>query len=460
MKDDNKLEQLIRQRINAMPTAFNEAHWLNARKLIDADRRRKKRKWIFFAWALVAITSCAAFFLLLPFTPRNSIQGHVLQQPAAGSISGNGHTNENGTHPATATPGYYHVTDNAGKTTVAETAGKVNTTPDKTVANSNYTRSNARINNTIKTAQPATAISAGNTTALQPEKQHNRKAVSANVLSKTAANTAPLDQPQTGIPLNSNTQTAAPGNDADDMSTEGQAQVSTTQPAHAIYITQKHTGSLTYNWRPVPAEKVNIPAPLRPLKPKNSFITQEIGATYFNARKSLTDPVNLSAGFMYYKAIGSKAGINAGVFYSRIHQDLPARVYRNTSYDFGKNVSFVSVQTKRLDYIEFPLQVYCYPLRHHMVRAGISYLYLLQSADLVNRPGAQTHENGYVDAIRKNDMLLSAGYTWVGKSPFIFGITGYYGLYDISDNRIFGSAQNHRNTGVKLSIGYTLRQLR
>jgi hypothetical protein len=463
VKEENKLEQLIRQRLNAHHTAFNEAHWLSARKLIDADRKRKKRKWVFFAWGLAALTSCVAFFLLLPLTPGNRIHDPVppTTQPAAGGIAENSHPV---IHPSLPQTSSYQTENTRVKDHAAATEKsrieKEAVAMQKTIAQNDAAINRDGKNIPDQTSGAVVAANTNNQPLLQPGKQLSRKTQPVSPIVEAGTNGVATGKNTTApVPKNKTGQTM-PASDAGHTETGQQGPVNAAQPEYVLHINPRYTGILAYNWQPSPGENVNVPPPLRPLKPKNSFITQDVGATYFNAGKNLADPVNLSAGLMYYRGIGAKAGINAGVFYSRIYQNLPARVYRNTSYDFGKNVSFVSVQTKRLDYIEFPLQLYCYPLRHHMVRAGISYLYLLQSADLVNRSGIQTRENGYTDAINKNDVLLSAGYTWVGKSPLIFSITGYYGLYDISDNGVFGSARHDRNTGVKLSIGYTLRQLR
>ncbi len=189
-------------------------------------------------------------------------------------------------------------------------------------------------------------------------------------------------------------------------------------------------------------------------KNSRSFFSIEGGITYFNAAGA----VNLHGGIRYNYFITPKLGINTGLTYSRLNQDI-SRTYQNIDYGFGQNDQTTTINTKRIDYVELPVNVMYNVSNNHFVSLGAHAGYAIQSKDKVTASGTSedANSNGYLNAINRWDIQLNVGYSYSLTKQWIVSANYYVGLKDVSKNNVFKNANFDNNNGLRLTIGYQLK---
>jgi hypothetical protein len=190
---------------------------------------------------------------------------------------------------------------------------------------------------------------------------------------------------------------------------------------------------------------------------QKSYLGVEAGINLSNSL-SISSAINAQVGLRYYRYISPKIALSAGLTYARVHQNLPARSYKSTDYDFGKNASAIRVTTQRLDYIELPVAVLYQFVPKHSLTAGVTLGYALQSSDKVDdeASGTQSMESGYLSAINRWDAQLSFGYQYQFTPALWIRTSCQLGLLDISNNTSFKQSETHTNKGLRLTVGYKI----
>ncbi|MES2779109.1 MAG: porin family protein [Bacteroidota bacterium] len=183
------------------------------------------------------------------------------------------------------------------------------------------------------------------------------------------------------------------------------------------------------------------------------FLTIEGGVNSYN----LSSTVNFHGGLRYYRFISPKFALSTGLTYSRLQQNLDARVYRSVDYSFGQNSNETKITTVRLDYIELPVAAYYNIKGNHYIQAGATLGYAFQSHDLIETNGSKENSsNGYLDGINKVDVQFNIGYTLMIQNRYTLSASYYMGLIDVTKNTSFHSDKTDCNNGVRLTIGYKL----
>jgi hypothetical protein len=189
------------------------------------------------------------------------------------------------------------------------------------------------------------------------------------------------------------------------------------------------------------------------------FLTLEGGLNAYNIKESTSSFVNFHAGIRYYYYVHPKIAFSAGLTYSRLHENLGERNYKNISYSFGAIVNNTSIRTIRLDYADLPIAVHYAVFNKHHISAGATVSYLIQSTELVKTQSETINEkrdNGYKQAINPYDVQLNMGYLIFLPKGFNLSVTYNYGLLDISKNATFKSTDFNRNSGFRITLGYKL----
>lgn len=195
------------------------------------------------------------------------------------------------------------------------------------------------------------------------------------------------------------------------------------------------------------------------IRQQKNFLTAEAGINCYNTGNGLQQAINFHAGLRYYYFVAPKTGISTGLSYSRIHQDLAPRTYRDIDYSFGMQATETRITTLRIDYIELPVDVHYRVTGNHFATAGALVGYAIQSGEYVEYNGGSANSarsNGHMDAIHKWDVQLHLGYNYFLNNRYTFSAGYYFGLMDVSGNAAFRSDKSDRNTGVRFTLGYKL----
>lgn len=179
------------------------------------------------------------------------------------------------------------------------------------------------------------------------------------------------------------------------------------------------------------------------------FLTATAG---MNIQNGINATSSLIAG--YY--IQPKIAIIAGVGYARLNQQLGSRVYNEVSLGFGQDVKQTRITTQSLDYVLLPIGIQYDVCNNHHITGGAQLGYVLQSTDLVERNNLSTTENGYLKAINRTDIQLTAAYRYDLTRKLSISAAYHFGLRDVSNNQFFNTTITNRNQFISLSLGYKL----
>lgn len=439
-EQDNRLDSVFKDKVNSKEAEFREEDWLKARKLIDADRRNRKKRFLMLFFVFMSLLSIGTTLFLLPDRSRKHTAAttpDTITPPRSTSSADVANDDAND----------HNADDSARQTSTAEQARTAN---DQSSVNTESTGS--------KTTHPKQTSSSKQTrTAGNGDQPVSRKSALRSKQSEQAlqAQSRPHRRNRNHKPLPP----------AEDMSyvltdstspTDGPA--TRNKDASAIFIRTKANSPF---FKVVSAEcdtcLKTVDSYLAYRKPKEhrkNSLSIEAGTNFYN------NGINLHGGLMYNQFVLRYLSLHTGIVYTRTHQDLPARTFGSTQYTFGELPGNKSIDTRRLDYIEIPLNIGIHLTSQHAILTGASYLYLLQSADRITTTdinGIQTEarDNGYMTVFNTYDIQAHLSYRFTYNQWY--ATAGYYmGLTDITNNATYGLAQRDRNSGFRLTFGFHL----
>jgi hypothetical protein len=426
-EQDNRLDSVFKDKVNSKEIEFREEDWVKARKMIDADRRNRKKRFFMIFFVFLTLISIGTTWYLLPERKTNTT---VTTAPATIS-SGN-------ELPVAATTGTATVSILPGQSeTIREAAG--NTAEDNASGNNTSPK---QTRTALNGDQPVSRKSA----LRQKEDSHNTGRENRPRKNRIRKPLPPAeDMSYIVTTTDSTTQTDGPA--------------SPNKPEEAFFISTKANSPffkiLTTECDTCLKTSASYIAYKRNKEHSKNSLSLEAGTNFYN------NGINLQGGLMYNQFVLRTLSLHTGIIYTRIHQDLPARNFSGDDYTFGVLPGGQSIKTQRLDYIEIPLNIGFHITPQHAVMAGASYLYLLQSADLVTTTditGTQTErrDNGYYTVFNTYDIQAHLSYRFTLNDRWYATAGYYFGLTDITNDKKYGLTQQDRNSGLRINIGVNL----
>lgn len=431
-EEDNRIDDAFKRKLSATEVEFREEDWIKARKLIDADRRNRKNRFFLLFFILLSLLSIGTTWFL-----RSNYL--TTKQPTA-DTAGND-------LPVSLNTSSLQDAALIGLPGDAEHTGHT----------SQQSHKPAKANNTLTTEYHST----GN-----GEQPGSRKAA---LLDKQQGGFSPLAgqrKKRTPKPLPANEDMSvimAPASPSGSMETDADHYISLHKTADVILISSK-ANSPFFNVSGYcdTCQKTTAAYLANHNRNRNkNSLSVEAGLNYYNNGAHWYTPVNFHCGLLFSRYVSPRVSLHTGVLYTRINQDLPVRNFSATDYTFGALPVAITIRTNRLDYIEIPLSIGFNITPKHMVSAGASYFYLLQSADLVTTYDAtgsskEQKDNGHVSVFSTDDIQAHFSYRYIF-NRYLYASAGYYmGLTDITNDARYGIRKQDKNSGLRLSIGFNL----
>lgn len=466
----NLFDDFLERKMQEKVFEEKDSYWEQARMLIDTDRKKLRRKKIFF-WTGFSTVFCSTLVLsILLLDPAESTNNKQVATIAPTGITAV-------TSPATATPensAPVYAIEGSASPVLQETTTPVN---DVRVAGINHIVSHP--------AQPVTAPA--------------KPATAEPVESTEATNNIPVAAaPISGVSKKASKTNASTRNKHINNIKQATADISTAQEAAEVAAEPKEAPmpqavskfvvsatapegsqpSMPVNAKHEDVQQITYSMPsLLALIPDSSYtekniiirppvsyttplyVSLEAGITHYNAKGIFaSEQTGAYAALNYTRFISSRIGFGGGIGFSMLKQNLN-RSYVVKEYGFGEKVSRTSIRTMELDYLEIPLKMYYNVGGRHYLHAGATFAYLLQSQDRLVNPseGKQdTRTSGFTKAILPYDVQLSVGYAVSFGERFMLNASYYYGLSDVSKNNLFRSQATDRNEGYRLGVSYKL----
>lgn len=408
IENDKQLDDFLKSGFESKVFEQKSVYWENAQRLIMNNRKGNSNILTYTLSVVVLVSAVAALWVSntnAPLSAKQESSSPSYTAPVAINATTPASTRENQSAVAVSTVSE-SVTINAINNPVAE--------PETPATSINETRvSNTSNTQPSKTATPSVIAAPTNIKSVTPENNATFIAENAEHAAFTSRN-------------------------SDLFITEIQSK-------HYRPLTVKNMLTDTFNKKDFYQRYSQ--------QNNRSFFSIEGGITYYNAAA-----VNVHGGIKYNYFITPKLGINTGLTYSRLSQDI-SRTYQNIDYGFGQNDQTTTIRTKRIDYVELPVNLLFNVSNNHFVSLGTHLGYAIQSKDMVTATGSSkdTNSSGYLNAINRWDIQLNAGYSYSITKQWIVSANYYVGLKDVSKNNVFKNANFDNNNGLRLTIGYQLK---
>lgn len=180
---------------------------------------------------------------------------------------------------------------------------------------------------------------------------------------------------------------------------------------------------------------------------------------------SLKEAVNPIAGLCIRRRISKSAGIGLGIMYTTYGNVTDkSKIFRNTYQDFGYRYETTEIKQSRLHYLKAPLTLDIQKNKNTFM-IGVQFMYLVTSASNVQTYnesyGIKTDNRsnkvyGYTNGFSKYDISLIVGYRRRITENISIIVTFDIGLMDIKNNNYFNSSAFERNKSINLGLMYRL----
>lgn len=416
--EQNRFDDFLKRKLDSKEFAFDEEYWLSAKKMIADSRKNKRRRFIAFIIPSIVFVFVSAGILLTEPESKKSQQKLALQESPITSID------------------------------KQEIFLKVNTLIENSkTKNVTHILSNIK-NTTIENHKTHSSKAKNNNIRKQSHiSKHNTSAAVANSVAINSTNKSLAQQDrELSITLTSNEESSPINNNKiSSPHLIDSKQYSPLSPSIILF------DSLSKKYAYMKEHDKQL---------QQRLLTIEGGLNCFNpANGSLIDALQIHAGIRYFYFIHPKIALSTGITYTRLNENLSERSYKNITYGFGETVRTTSIKTLRLDYAELPLNIHYAFAKNHFINAGVSFSYLIQSAELIktqNETVKEKHDNGHKQAINSYDAQVNFGYMAFLPKGFNIALNYHYGLMDVSKNESFKSNTFDRNSGLRLTVGYRL----
>ncbi|MES2380245.1 MAG: porin family protein [Bacteroidota bacterium] len=425
-QEDELFDEFLRKKGNDANIQFTESDWIMAKDMIANDRLQKKNRKRFFLLFLTML-----FIAFISAVTWN----HVMSLDAT--------DNNNAT-----------VASSSHSTTPANNSPATNTTPSTNTANNNAA--------TINTKDKNNTTEAGNDTQ-EPNKQQTAVNVKDYKTrpdkTNNMSNTANSNNSQSRKYKKLASAALANGNKLDVASpAEKEALIEEQNSDYLLMDSKKLAGfNVQLNTCDTCVQEKSIAYKIYKKQKQRAQqqVWLEAGLTYYNPNNAWYNPIDFYAGLKYQYFMGAKTFLSSGIYYSRINQNQQERIITEKTYSFGVNENIKKLRTTRLDYIEIPLMLgYCITPKHS-VQAGISFMYVIESAEVLKTTLSKESNkertdylNGYRNHINDIDWQINLSYQYYLRQNWLINTGFYYGLTNVS------VTDNNNNIGLRLGGAY------
>jgi hypothetical protein len=148
-----------------------------------------------------------------------------------------------------------------------------------------------------------------------------------------------------------------------------------------------------------------------------------------------------------------------GIFQSA--PELGKRSYQENTYSFGETNKSISIDTRKLYYLNVPLGIELKVKGRHEINLACNFMYLLSSEDrfyyynngiLVDKKTKDSH----ISLFEQSDVLLESNYGYWLNTKSKISLGYFYGMKNITDAMVFENPDKNRNKGIKFGIQYNL----
>ncbi|HYV95387.1 MAG TPA: hypothetical protein VE978_26675 [Chitinophagales bacterium] len=462
--DENKFDEILREKFSSKDFPFDEENWERAEKKIDADRKKKKLWRLAFIFFLGLSAGIA---VMIPFVNHETQSGNKIVSPPTEtikpgkSLSENANKNDNSSsEPANQNKNAEVETKNASAQKNADGNEKYISAKSNSLKNE-LSIGKESIPASAKDINPSeTSVSKNKTGKRGSQFSFDSVASSDNVSTPVVISQNVIANANTihENPISEN----HPGNPQSTNDTSDNAIVPLI-PGDTVKATKD--SSVTAFQESAPAEQPQL---------QNStcvtIFSIEAGTTYlFGWQYDVTVE---GRGFNPVSGIGvthffnTKWAIYTGMQYGSVaHLNVSEKRFTTLILDFGENYVDTTIATKWIHYAVVPLFVQYHFGNKNFIGIGGSVAHLVNTtsdliitkhSDFKDVEQLKTVSLGYIEGFNSWNASVALAYGRGITGKFRVSAEVHCGLFDIKDNTFFSTQTFERSTGIKLLLSYDL----
>lgn len=453
MKEDENLDEIIRRKTDSRTFGFSENSWIAVQAKIAAQQRSRRRRRFWFGGLSLLLLPGAWLLWMNSLSPENKpalTERGTVQSPAGSGQEPEGQPGTTNTQaaaagePSSPAPGKeknHPAGENTNAVREAATARSGDPTAAKTAAGTGPgvpARPRTEKNSAPVRERPGSKPGPGQNDSPGTGAAANPAMTAGSATEKIPGTSAP--EPE---------QAASGENSGNSIATETagatavrDSSASTPQPLASANAPKTDSSSRTTQENSpddlsVPAAAGNAPG--------SCFFVQA-GLQYmpgFTSSSSVGRSINPVASAGLSLGLGERIRLESGLQYSFLGKASDSsRVYSNTSYSFGVDISKTEIGLRRLHYLSAPfsLRFQLNPDHAFLGTFTPSYMFTTESKVRTYDQTGSTITNekiktafGYNYGINRFDVLVGAGYSRRFGSRFEGIISFHQGLLDIKN---------------------------
>ncbi len=427
-QEDELFDEFLRKKGNNANIQFTESDWLAAKDMLANDRLQKKNRKRFLLFFLtmlfIAFISAVTWNHVMPLNAADNKNVTAASSPDSSASSNN----------LSATTANNSDANNTNNVTV-NTKDKNNTTITDNSKQSNNKQQKTAVNiKDYKTTPDKTKITIANNSNTNNTQSRKYKNLTVVALANSSK---------------SGTELASPA--------EKEALIEEQNSDYLLMNSKKLIGfNVQLNTCDTCVQEKAMAYKIYKKQKQRARqqVWLETGLTYYNPNNAWYNPIDFYVGFTYRYFMGAKTFLSSGIFYSRINQNQQERIITEKTYSFGVNEDIKKLRTTRLDYMEIPLMLgYCITPKHS-VQAGVSLMYVIESAEVLKtilskeaNKEKTDYLNGYRNHVNDIDWQINLSYQYYLRQNWLINTGFHYGLTNVT-------ATDKNNIGLRLGGAY------
>lgn len=460
MNSEEKFKDLLTDKLGSKEFTFDQRHWNDMSERIDRSRERKFRGIWLWIFCLVSLSGSIAVYFI-----------GSSNQNMADTKTG---TSETLKPLATTLPRLE--TTRQVQTTRVQDLKPIRSAPMEIVPSTVKTKEPASAELKTPASPKAVKTKANSTTPAEPVAQTDTKQTQTSSAPSTPMEPNTVTPPETIVPqIVKETEDPAVSEVVESANTQipgSQSLVAdstVTEPtvvAQAVTVAEiKKTDSVS------PVVQDNIVLPEDPGMIRHFFFA-EAGANYLSGWKTNDTRdgrgVNFTGGVNYMYALNRKLGVSGGLHYTETgHLSAWSHESKSKSYSFGERIDVTVITPEKVSYLQVPFKVNYAVTDRNVFGAGYIFSYLLTVKSKVETSGqgygytpsgSSSITRGYTEGFNMFDSQVSVFYRHRFYDRLWLNAEVLLGIMDSRKNAFFGNPVAERNSGLKLSVMYTLFQ--
>jgi hypothetical protein len=485
MNNEDKFKIKLKELIESKEFSFDEANWIEAKKIIDSKKNNRKKFLFLFTSILFLVAAFFTIATLISKKPNYISQKEIKKVDVKSTIN---QANNSSAGPKIInhdSTNYQQIKKTDNNDNVIENKNE-KVVPNKIIDQFEILNAGKEFKNEKRKFEKFNSKKITDTSFdLSLDVKEKSKILQHQKEKLLKPEVVKLENTNTNI-LNENYNSDVAKDTSEKNNFKNEYGNSLENESSIDSIAENKTRSINYNSNEIVIadstknDSINLSelvshstdSALKSKANKRSYFNFEFGVSYLfgweNATSKEAEGTNLLVGINYNYLISKKVELAIGLQYNAI-KNLRNSTHKTTKtkYSFGQETEVTEISRKKMHYLTIPIKFQYLIDKKNILGIGYNFGYLVNvNSDIItynerlNFKSNSTNSTsfGYVEGFKNYDSQFSVFYRRELFKDLSVNLEFIYGIIDIKDNALFSSTSFERNTGAKFTLIYNLNK--